>query len=168
MSDKLLSHSVRPEALQNTFEKTKNRIISQGDLPYVTVQKQLDLLDQLMQFDFGKFLLQHQGVNGYWTHYALTYPWFGMKTGKNNREEPLSPLEKFMLEKAPVFLATQERFNIFLKENQRAVKNNAVLASLPSGMMGELLYLNYNDINNIKLVGIDYDAETLSDARFLS
>ena len=84
MSDKLLSHSIHPEALQHTIEKIKNRIISQGDLPNVTVQKQLDLLDQLTQFDFGKFLLQHQGVNGYWTHYALTYPWFGMKTVKNN------------------------------------------------------------------------------------
>src|SRR3990167_5328037 len=114
MSDKLLSHYINPEALQLTVEKSKNRIVSQGDLPHVSVQKQLALLDQLTQFDFGKFLLQNQGLNGYWTHYALTYPWFQNEIGD------ISELEKFMLEKSPVVIATQERFKIFLQENQKS------------------------------------------------
>src|SRR3990167_4867075 len=114
MSDKLISHSIHPDTLQNTVEKIKKRIMSQGDLPDVTVQKQLNLLGQLTQFDFGKFLLQNQGLNGYWTHYALTYPWFQNEIGD------ISELEKFMLEKSPVVIATQERFKIFLQENQKS------------------------------------------------
>ncbi|OGT38759.1 MAG: hypothetical protein A3F11_01345 [Gammaproteobacteria bacterium RIFCSPHIGHO2_12_FULL_37_14] len=168
MSDKLLSHSVNPEGLQNTIDNAKSRILSQENVPIIDMRMQLELLDQLTQFDFGKFLLQHQGLNGYWTHYALTHPWVGKKTEKNNRNEPISILEKFMLEKAPVVVATQERFQIFLNENQKSVKNNAVLATIPCGMMGELLYLNYDNINNIKLIGIDYDKNTLNDAKSLA
>src|SRR3990167_2400214 len=160
MNNKLLSHNNNPEALQNTIEKIKSRIIAQGNLPYVTVEKQLAILSVLSQFEFGQFLLQNQGLNGYWTHYVLMYPW--------NRNQNLSELEKFLLEKSPVVIATQERFQIFLKENQKSVKNNASLATIPCGMMGELLYLKYDNINNIKLVGIDYDKNTLNDANSLS
>ena len=162
MPNKLLSHSTYPETLQNIAEKVKSRIILQGDFQHVTVEKQLALLDQLTQFDFGRFLLQNQGLNGYWTHYALTYPWSQKETGS------ISELEKFMLEKAPVVIATQQRFEIFLKENQKSVKDNAILACIPCGMMGELLYLSYDNINNIKLIGIDYDTDTLNDAKSLS
>lgn len=51
------------------------------------VKYQLELLEQLSQFDFGRYLLQNQGINGYWSHYMLTYPWEGRQTGKNNRGE---------------------------------------------------------------------------------
>ena len=106
MNNKLLSHNNNPEALQNTIEKIKSRIIAQGNLPYVTVEKQLAILSVLSQFEFGQFLLQNQGLNGYLTHYVLMYPW--------NRNQNLSELEKFLLEKSPVVIATQERFQIFL------------------------------------------------------
>lgn len=160
MNDQLLSHNSNPESLQSTIEKIKNRIIVQGNLPHVSIEKKSSILNELSQFEFGQFLLQNQGLNGYWTHYVLTYPW--------HRNPNLSELEKFLLEKSPIIIATQERFQIFLTENQKAVKNNAVLATIPCGMMGELLYLNYDNINNIKLVGIDYDKNTFTDAKLLS
>jgi SAM-dependent methyltransferase len=65
-------------------------------------------------------------------------------------------------------LATQQRFEIFLKENQKQVKNNAKLACIPCGMMGELLYLDYKNIESIQLIGIDYDLDTLNDANSLA
>ena len=166
--ERLLSHVINPEKFENVFQKIAERIKSQGDKPYVTVERQLDLLDQLAQFDFGRYVLQNQGINGYWTHYMLTYPWFGLKTGKNNRGETFSEMEHFILSRAPLMLATQQRFQIFLKENQKQVKNDAVLACIPCGMMNELLYLDFNNISNIRLTGIDYDAETFKDAEMLA
>src|SRR3990167_8244381 len=157
----LLSHKVSPQQFDAVYLTAKERIMKLGDKPYVTVEKQLLLLDQLSQFDFGRFLLQNQGLNGYWTHYALVNP-------RNKIEKSLPYLEKFILECAPVFLATQERFEIFLRENQKAVQNNATLACIPCGMMGELLYLDYSNIHSIKLVGIDYDANTFQDAKNLA
>src|SRR3990167_2354676 len=157
----LLSHEISPQQFDARYEKTKERIIQTGDLSYVTVEKQLSLLGQLGQFDFGRFLLQNQGLNGYWTHYALMHP-------RKKQEKSFSDLEMFMLERAPVVRATQERFDIFLRENQKEVQNNAKLASVPCGMMGELLYLDYQDIHSIQLAGIDYDAKTLEDAKNLA
>jgi ubiquinone/menaquinone biosynthesis C-methylase UbiE len=98
----------------------------------------------------------------------LTHPWFGRKTGENNLDEPLTEVESFLLNCAPTMLATQQRFEIFLRENQKQVKNNAKLACVPCGMMGELLYLNYKDVNDIHLIGIDYDSSTLNDAKILA
>ncbi|RUR12938.1 cyclopropane-fatty-acyl-phospholipid synthase family protein [Legionella sp. km772] len=167
-ANKLISHAVAPEALETRIKKIIERIKHEGDKPYCTVKQQLELLEQLQRFDFGRYLLQNQGINGYWTHYMLTYPWYGKKTGKNNRQEPLSDLERFMLERAPLLLATQQRFEIFLQENQKKVRNDAQLAAIPCGMMGELLYLDYEQIKTIALVGIDYDAETFSDAKLLA
>src|SRR3990167_8258885 len=168
MSENLLSHQISPENFDVIFDKTRNRILEKGDQYHVTVSKQLELLDQLSQFDFGRFLLQNQGLNGYWTHYALLHPKQGRITGKNNQNASFSELEKFMLDKGPVVLATQERFEIFLQENQKSVTDNANLACIPCGMMGELLYLNFDKITNIKLTGIDYDKNTLQDAKSLA
>src|SRR5690606_29849497 len=114
------------------------------------------------------FLLQNQGLNGYWTHYILTHPWFGRKTNKNNRDETISNLEDFLLNRAPGILATQQRFEIFLTEIQKEVVNNATLACIPCGMMGELLYLNFDGIDTIQLIGIDYDSKALIDAKSLA
>jgi SAM-dependent methyltransferase len=163
-----LSHTISPESLDDCIQKISARIRLEGDKPYVTVTRQLELLEQLAQFDLGRFLLQNQGLNGYWTHYILTYPWFGRLTGLNNRGEQFSQLEKFILDRAPGILATQQRFENFLQENQRSVVNGAKLACIPCGMMGELLYLNYKEVTDIQLVGIDIDNNTLADATDLA
>ncbi len=163
--NRLISHLSSPETLEQTLQKITKRIQQEGDKPYITVKDQLELLAQLNQFDFGRYLLQNQGINGYWTHYVLTHPWFGRQTGKNNRGESFTELENFLLNRAPVVLATQQRFEIFLKENQTQVKNHAALSSIPCGMMGELFYLDYDTIENIDLIGIDYDDQILNDLK---
>jgi SAM-dependent methyltransferase len=167
-SEKLISHAIVVDDIESIIEKIATRIKSQPDKPYVTVARQLEILQQLTEFDFGRFLLQNQGINGYWTHYMLTHPWFGKKTGKNNRSEVMGELESFILNRSPTMLATQERFEIFLKANQASVKNSATLACIPCGMMGELLYLHFYDVQAIELVGIDYDPETLLAAHQLA
>lgn len=164
----LISHSISPDAIETTLQKIKERIKLEGDKPNCPVSQQLELVDQLAQFDFGRYILQNRGINGFWTHYMLTYPWYGKQTRKNNSGEPFTDLELFILERAPILLATQQRFEIFLRENQKQVKNNSKLASIPCGMMGELLYLNFENINNIELIGIDYDINTFVDAKFLA
>jgi SAM-dependent methyltransferase len=165
---RLLSHEVNPHSLITAVEKIKQRITQAGDKPDVTVARQLQLVDELAQFPFGQFLLQHQGINGYWTHYMTTHPWHGRKTGLNPQGKPFTPLEKFVLDRAPTLLATQQRLMHFLRENQKAVKDGAKLACIPCGMMGELLYLDYSNISTIELYGFDRDPLTLQDARQLA
>ena len=166
--ERLLSHQINQDDLAKVVKQIREKIRKSSSQPNVSIERQIELLEQLAQFDFGRFLLINRGINGYWTHYMLTHPWFGRKNGKNNRGEELNPLETFILDRAPTTLATQQRFEIFLKENQRSVADGAVLACIPSGLMGELLYLNFDEIDNISLVGIDYDNETLKDAGWLA
>ena len=163
LKPRLISHGAQDE-FEEAIKKISARIQHEGDKPYVSVQKQLDLLNQLSQFDFGRFLIENLGINGYWSHYMITHPRHGKKTGKNNRGESFTSLETFLLEKLPLMLATQQRFEIFLKENQTAVKNGAKLACIPSGLLAELLYLDFTNIDHIELIGIDYDSENFIDA----
>jgi hypothetical protein len=163
----LISHGTN-ESFDSIMQKIVLRIKQEGDKPYISVQGELELLEQLAEFDFGRFLLTHRGINGFWTHYMLTHPWHGRQSGKNNQGKDFTECENFLLNRAPTMLATQQRFEIFLKENQKAVKDSAKLACIPSGLMGELLYLNYNTIKQIDLIGIDFDAETLKEAESIA
>ncbi|HVY53222.1 MAG TPA: class I SAM-dependent methyltransferase [Gammaproteobacteria bacterium] len=160
-NSRLISHNISTADLNQIVKEKAEKIKSAGDKPYASVDQQLELLHELTQFDFGRFLLCNKGINGYWTHYMLTYPWQPKKARQNR-------LEAFILERAPTVLATQERFRIFLSENQKLVSDNNKLACIPSGMMGELLYLDYSSITDIHLVGIDYDHDTLDDAKKLA
>lgn len=164
----LLSHTVLTQNIDIAIQEIATRIKQQGDKPYVTVQTQLEILEQLSQFEFGRFLILNRGINGYWTHYMLTYPWIRHETPINHSMKKLTSTERFLLESAPSILATQQRFEIFLKENQKEVKSGAKLACIPCGMMGELLYLNFENIDTVQLIGLDYDPNTLKDAQSLA
>jgi uncharacterized protein involved in tolerance to divalent cations/SAM-dependent methyltransferase len=164
----LLSHSLLTGNIDVAIQEISSRIQRQGDKPYITVQKQLEILEQLSQFEFGRFLILNQGLNGYWTHYMLIHPWMKHEIQNNQSAVNLTSLEQFLLEKAPSILATQQRFEIFLEENQSEVRNGAKLACIPCGTMGELLYLNFDNIETIQLMGLDYDANTLNGAQSLA
>lgn len=157
----IISHEVNPERLTSLLDEKMKAIIEAHGKESNFTHECLAILEQLSQFDFGRFLLQNRGINGYWTHYMLTHPY---------KKNPIyaNSLEKFLLTQSPSIMATQERFNIFLKENQKSVKNNAKLACIPCGMMGELFYLDFNNIENISLRGLDFDVHTLEDAKKLA
>lgn len=161
MTDQLRSHTVSPQNLAQTVAAARERIIAAGDQQHVTVERQLEILEQLISFEFGRFLLQNRGVNGYWTDYFLMHPRGGRVDGKNSEGNVFTELESFMLNRSPVLLATQQRFEIFLQQNQQVVKEGAVLASIPCGLLGELLNLDYSGIKNVELVGVDLDQESL-------
>ena len=156
----ILSHQLQTDSFQKTFSELRARIIQAGAKPYVSLERLLALLEELTQFELGRFVLQNGGLDGYWTHYLLTY--------KPQKEQQLQPLEDFFLNKAPSIRATQERFKIFLQQNQLSVRSGAQLASIPCGLMGELLYLDFSGIDEIKLWGIDLDPETLKQAKALA
>jgi len=163
-----LSNFVSQELLNECIKTSASRIKAEGDKTYVTVARQLELLEQLSNFDLGRYLLVNKKLNGYWLHYIKTFPWFGRKANQNNRGEACGELEDFLLNRAPRLIAEQQRFKIFLYESQRNVIQDAKLASIPCGMMDELLYLDYANIDSIELTGMDMDADNIVDAKDLS
>jgi len=155
-----LSHTERntlPEAVESIAKKIKQR----GELPYISVARQLELLQSLSQFELGRFLLQRGGLNGYWTDYVINHPKEGRLTGLNSENQPFTQLELFLLDQAPTCLATQQRFEIFKREIQNRLHDGVILASIPCGLTADLLDLDFSQIHHFSIYGIDIDPESL-------
>ena len=116
------------------------------------------------KFELGRFLLENLGLNGYWTSYILLHPDQGRLSGQSSDGSPLTELESWLLDRCPIFLATQERFRIFKKLTQPLLRSSMDLASIPCGRMDDLLSLDYSRIRDVRLTGVDLDQNSLSHA----
>jgi SAM-dependent methyltransferase len=149
-------------SLEEAISRIQKKVEARGDLPHATVARQLTLLKELAEFPLGQFLLTHQGgLNGYWIHYAFTHP-----EEKHTRQ--VGPLESCILSDMPVVIATQERYQIFRKLIQAALKKGSKFASIPSGLMGEFLTLDYTGLDGIEIAGIDLDPHSFEEAKKLA
>jgi SAM-dependent methyltransferase len=120
--------------------------------PILSLEEELEILHQLTEFELGRFLLENGGINGYWTAYWLIH---GPKKDLHH------PLEKWLIHELPFFQASRERFKIFQQVTQQRLRSNMKLASIPSGLLDDLLGLDYTNMENIELVGIDLDEDSL-------
>ncbi len=120
----------------------------------------LQTLDALSEFELGRFLIKNKSLSGYWTWYVIL--------GFNN--QPItSPVEKYLVEKAPAILATRQRFEIFQSLLTQHIASNSVVCSLPCGMMADLLTLNLpEEVGEVRFVGIDLDAAVFDLAKGLA
>ena len=118
--DSILTHASTPKSLETNIHFLQKKIQNRDDLSHTTVTEQLNLLEKLSTFSFGRFLIKNRGLNGYWTDVAVMHPEQGRTTKLNIDGLPFKNLESFLLDKAPIVLATQERFQIFKNENRRS------------------------------------------------
>lgn len=137
------------------LENHRQRLQNTEQLTF-SLKEELDLLQQLNEFGFGRFLLKNKGLNGYWTAHMIIH---GPKKNLTH------PLEKWLLTRAPIIRATQERFKIFQHQLQKYVRSHANLAAIPCGLMDSLLLLNYDHVENVHLIGIDLDPESIELAK---
>jgi len=120
------------------------------------LDEKIKLLTELSEFELGRFLLTQRGLNGYWTAYVILH---------GPSLVGLSPLESWILHRAPGIKGTRERFFIFQQQVQKRLLNNMALASIPCGLMDDLLTLDYSELSDITLTGIDLDLSSLNLAR---
>ncbi len=155
----LISHNASTENnSENLLQAIEMRLRAVGDLAVATVEQQLWLLAELASFDLGMFLIKNRGLNAYWTHRIVTW------CAEQAVDHQISDLEYRILETLPVVLATRERFWIFFKQLQGLLSTGFTLASVPCGLMSELLMLNYSQHQDVTLMGIDLDPEALEGA----
>ena len=148
----VLTHKLEQEPFEAVFKEVEQRIRQQGDLETASAASLLELASKLAEFPLGRFLLQNKGLDGYWTDYVIH---------KGYGKVPVNELEAFLLYTAPGMRATQERFAIFQREIQKQIRNGAVLASAPCGVMSDLLSLDFTGIHTIELNGLDVDPRSL-------
>lgn len=160
------THAKTSPSLLKTVKELKEKIIRRGDLPYISIEKMLDIVEDLCSFPLGKFFLERKGANGFWTDYIVNHP--TKKTNINSVGNSFSPIEHFILNKCPLSIATQERFKIFQYNIQNSLKNKMFLASIPCGIMRDLLTLDFSNLSTFSIIGVDLDRQSLSLARKLA
>ncbi|NDL63755.1 SAM-dependent methyltransferase [Enterobacteriales bacterium SAP-6] len=155
----LLSHqahsSLSPDEL---LRFVKERLREAGDLPNATVEAQILLAEELAEFSLGRFLLENRGLNAYWTHQLVTWD------SNPEKLRRLGKLERLIFARLPAVLATRERFGIFRQQLQALLRPGIMMASVPCGLMGDLLLLDYSRQPNVWLFGVDLDMQALAGA----
>jgi len=155
------ANKLSKEQITVEMQQIKTRLSQQFILEPEKRDLLLITLEKLSELELGRFLIKNKGaLSGYWTWYIIL--------GFNNHSVS-SPLEKFMLEKAPVILATRERFFIFQTLLEKQIKSNNIVCSIPCGMMADLLNLDVPaDVKDIHFVGIDLDETAFQLAKDLA
>lgn len=124
-------------------------------------EKQLQIYDQLCQFEFGRWLLINRGLNAYWSYYLNYFEeFYGFDI-----ENKLQGLEKIMLLQSPGVVAAKEKTKITNDLLQKLLEDNMVIASIPCGLMNDLFRLDLSNFNGVKLVGIDADIDAINRAK---
>ncbi|MGC1879153.1 MAG: class I SAM-dependent methyltransferase [Rhabdochlamydiaceae bacterium] len=126
-------------------------------MSYISVKDQLNYIDVLFQFPLGQILLNKGLIDTFWTDFIMT-----------NDERCNNDLEDFLLTRSPFTLSWRELLHNFKKNIQACLKNEMILASIPCGAMRELLELDYSQVSNFKIIGIDIDTDSLSLAQKLA
>jgi len=140
------------ELTSDDVKKIEERLRCQEASLMLPLGETLKILHQMTEFELGRFLLKNGGISGYWTAYWLIH-------GPAKKLD--HPLEDWLINKAPAFIASRERFKIFGKEIQKRIKSHMKLASIPCGLMDDLLHLDYTKASNIELHGFDLDGESI-------
>ena len=153
-STKIISHNNR--SLQDIDLSAHKEKLQNATNLALSLDQELEILQELSTFELGKFLLVNKGLNGYWTSYIILH---GLQ------KTQISPLEKWILTSAPTVLATRERFYIFQNSLQKYLNSNSTIASIPCGTMDDLTSLDTESFHNIHYVGIDYDNTSLELAK---
>jgi ubiquinone/menaquinone biosynthesis C-methylase UbiE len=156
------THALKSSSWEEAVRALKERIEIRGDLPHISVEGQWELVDQLCLFPFGRYMIERKGANGFWTDYLIAYP---KRSFFHQYSDRVSPLEDFILNRSLVILSHRERFQINQSLMQELLKEGAVLASVPCGLMRDLITLDFSNISNFSLVGLDIDAESLALAK---
>lgn len=155
----ILSHSSsNPGAVNTDFTLLRQELKDRLNARHIPDAELLTLFDELCEFELGRFLIVNKGLNAHWTNELVRW------TSGDKRQ--LTRLERIIFEKLPATLATRERYGIFRRELQKRVPTSGVMASVPCGLMHDLLELKCP--RSVRLVGVDLDGEALSGARTLA
>lgn len=142
----ILSHDPNATSLETALTDIRIRVSASEN-----AEQLLKIVDELATFEFGRFLMLNSGGwDGFWTWNVISRP---------DRDEPYScELEKFLFLEAPTVQATRERFHLFQAAIETEIKPGMEVASLPCGLMADLLTLKPVDA---RFVGLDLDEKSL-------
>ncbi len=155
-----VSHELDQRNFNHVVANIRQRLINMGNTINGPLSEKLDILKQLTEFEFGRHILQNNGVNGRWTHY-MSYEYY--QTPSSSKHPLESRLFSFGL-----WASIKERLDFVQSCLQPDLRDGIALLSVPCGVMADLLTLDYAGLSNFQLVGIDLDPDSLALAKNLA
>eukprot|EP01135_Chromosphaera_perkinsii_P002954 Nk52_evm65s230 gene=Nk52_evmTU65s230 len=162
-----LSHYGNP-TLQEVIARSnavEERLRALGDTENGPLEEKLYYLKLAADSELMRFILVNKGVNGRMTRIFTYHHMCRFAPGLNPYGTPLDPLEELFLEKFRLIQSTAERARIFDREIQKLIEPNKVIGSIPCGVFTDVLTLDYSKVSGYKLIGMDLDPNSLSQAR---
>lgn len=160
------THAIRFHDYSTALAAIKDRIKAKDYLTNYTYEQVCQILDSLSSFPLGRHILVTNGANGIWTDYMISFPW--LEENLAGKMLAMNRIEYFIIFEMPTVLAQRELFLQSQKVAQNFVRAKNTLASIPCGVMRDLLSLEFNSSANVFIVGIDIDTESLNAAKKLA
>lgn len=115
------------------------------------LNKIIELVHQLKEFELGRFMLTHGALTSACVDYIC-----------HNEVSPTgNALETWFLSKAPKMLAARERYYITQQVLQPRLQSNMMLCILPCGVISKIAELDYSNVSDVRIIGYDYDIHGL-------
>lgn len=150
----IISESAVSSSLLELRSQVENDIHNQSEAEF---KMRLRILEQLKEFELGRFLLVNRGLNGYWTDEILNRP-----VESNRKEQYTNSLEEYLFEESPTFAARREAQRTIHNEVSPKLRPGSTVASFPSGLMSEVLLAKTERFSGVEVFAIDLDAENFA------
>lgn len=124
--------------------------LATGGATVLPVEQELELLESLAAFDLGRFLLLNGGLSGWWTSYVFTHD--GTEAGTD--------LERWLLQHSTL-AGIRERYERLSHLVAARLVPGLRVASVPCGVMDDVLRQPTALLHGVSVVGADIDDESL-------
>lgn len=154
MTDTQISHNTSSfladdPRVDEALVQAAARIADNAD-PVLPAAEEQELLTALGEFDLGRFLLVNGGLSGYWTSYVFTHD------GSTADHD----LERWLLRNSTL-AGIRARFQRLVALVAGRLRPGLRVASVPCGMMDDLLGQPRDLLDGVSMVGADIDEESL-------
>lgn len=157
-TDQIISHGLESEkSLEVLIDESKQRIETCKFNTALTTNQKLEWLHQLLEHEQGRKFFLNKGWDGQLTKYFID----GVDSPSDN------DVIRFMKRDNALILSTRERFGIFKTQLQKYLNQGNIkkCASVPCGLMDDLLTLDVSNVSNFNFTGVDLDTNSLRLAR---
>jgi SAM-dependent methyltransferase len=155
-STEIKTHFLKKANFEQKFSEIINKI-NNSSSSFFTVEEQLQIVEDLASFPLGQYILVNKGSNGLWTDYLIS----PQEYVKEGMQPTYSLIENFLLFYSPTVIAQREIFKLSKKVANNLLEDGKKFASIPCGLMRDLLTLDFKQHINVSLVGIDADPESI-------
>ncbi|MCB9093128.1 MAG: class I SAM-dependent methyltransferase [Halobacteriovoraceae bacterium] len=151
------------EIAEKKLSRIVQSIYEKYETNYGRSEEKLNWLKQLTEFPMGRDLLLSGGINSFWIDYLVKRKKvLAIRQSYKNYTQSVLERQSYVID------SWRRNYQKFINLQQSQLKDNAVFASIPCGLMRDFFNLDFSKSYGVKLVGIDIDKKLLKKVNKLS